>query len=399
MKLCAVSALLLPAAALANESFWTYYIKVVDSMPTPNPTPRPTPFPTLEPSPLPTLPPSPGPTPEPSPSPSESPSDPPSPSPSDVPSEPPSPSPSEPPSPSPSDSPSQPPSGSCSIDASLSCTTITPGGGFDGTGIGGLEVPCDEITEELEPICSCAECVRALSFIYTGKPCSSALLNNGKCTENGPNPFIAGYRITDALDQTSVLATGIVQQGDEITFESIGNGCIPDTLAVSISIPTGGVTQTFTIDSSCDRRGLILTEDYGAFESYGYSCDENDVHNCGQTVTYDLRVCNDGSEDQTVYEFSFKQEEELTGAVEMCDLTEEATPADLMIAPGECFIEQKTVDLNRCAGSEYCAEVMASATNPITGVPPNCPGEDEAKFEWPPIPPVLDTPSPTYVLS
>ena len=85
MKLCAVSALLLPAAALANESFWTYYIKVVDSMPTPNPTPRPTPFPTLEPTPLPTLPPSPGPTPEPSPSPSESPSDPPSPSPSDVP--------------------------------------------------------------------------------------------------------------------------------------------------------------------------------------------------------------------------------------------------------------------------------------------------------------------------
>merc|ERR1719162_950658 len=93
-----------------------------------------------------------------------------------------------------------------------------------------------------------------------------------KCTDSGPNPFVAGYRITNALDQTEVLATGQAQQGDEIVIDAVGiSGCIPKTLAVTISVPTGAVTQTFTIDSSCGGgRGLILTDDYGAFESYGY---------------------------------------------------------------------------------------------------------------------------------
>jgi len=267
----------------------------------------------------------------------------------------------------------------------MNCTTV-----FDGA-----EIPCDEIPQEEKPVCACPECVRTLSFKYTGKSCSPELLNSGKCTDSGPNPFIAGYRITNALDQTEVLATGTVQQNDDIVFDAV-TGCIPDTLAVTISVPTGGVTQTFTIDSSCDGgRGLILIEDYGAFEAIGYSCSETDTHNCFQKVSYGLKVCNDGSEDQTIYEFFLQADEEISGGSEFCDLTEEADPADLMLSPGECFYETKMANVNRCAESEYCAMVSANATNPITGIPKNCPGADEIKFGWPGPPPLPPTPSPT----
>merc|ERR1712166_136981 len=96
---------------------------------------------------------------------------------------------------------------------------------------------------------------------------------SGQCVDFGPNAFIAGYRITNANDDTEVLGTGTVQQGDGVTINAVGlTGCIPDMLAVTISAPTGGQTQSFIIDSTCDGgRGLILTESYGAFESIGYS--------------------------------------------------------------------------------------------------------------------------------
>lgn len=259
----------------------------------------------------------------------------------------------------------------------------------------GVQIGCEEIPEEEQPVCTCPECVRALSFIYTGKACAPALISNGRCTDSGPNPFIAGYRITNALDPTEVLATGTVQQGDEIVFEAVTN-CIPDTLAVTISVPTGGVTQTFTIDASCDGgRGLILVEDYGAFESYGYSCSATDTHNCRQTVSYGLKVCNDGSEAQTVYDFFLKETETLSGDEVLCDLTEEVDPAELMLTPGECFYDTKTADLNRCAESNYCVDVAANATNPITGIPKNCPGADEIKFGWEGPPDLPPTPAPT----
>jgi hypothetical protein len=258
-----------------------------------------------------------------------------------------------------------------------------------------VEIGCDVIPEEEQPVCTCPECVRALSFIYTGKACTVEQISNGRCTDNGPNPFIAGYRITNALDQTEVLATGTVQQSDEVVFDAV-NGCIPDTLAVTISVPTGAVTQTFTIDASCDGgRGLILVEDYGAFKSYGYSCSATDNHNCRQTVSYGLKVCNDGSQAQTIYEFFFKEKEIFSMEEDFCDLTEDANPSELMLEPGECYYDTKTKDLNRCSESNYCVDVSANATNPITGIPKNCPGVDEIKFGWPGPPDLPPTPSPT----
>lgn len=389
LRTLALQAVLLGVGAAAKDPFWAAFIEDVDSFPSAAPSPSPTPPPSPAPSPAPSPDPSPEPSPEPSPAPSPNPTGGPTLPPSPAPSPAPSPEPSPDPSPEPSPAPSPSPTGFCSIDSCLNCTAV----------VGGVEVGCEEILPETQPICECSECVRALSFIYTGKECSPSSLATGKCTDSGPNPFIAGYRITDALDSTVVLATGQVQQGDEISVSApASTGCVPDTLAVTISLPTGAVTQTLTIDSTCDGgRGLILTEDYGAFESYGYSCSATDVHNCRQDVSYGLKVCNDGTDDQTVYEFFLKEKEALSGEEVFCDLTEEVPPAELMLAPGECFYDTKEAALDRCEEAEYCVDVSANATNPVTGIPKNCPGADEIKFGWPGIlsPPPTPAPSPS----
>jgi hypothetical protein len=261
----------------------------------------------------------------------------------------------------------------------------------------GNEVGCEDITTEDKPVCACEECVRTLSFVYTGKSCPSNQQLTGKCTDSGPNPFIAGYRITNALDPTEVLATGQVQQNEDITIDAVSaSGCIPDTLAVSISVPTGEVTQTFTIDSSCSGgRGLILTEDYGAFESYGYSCGATDVHNCKQTISYGLKVCNTGSDDQTIYDWFLKSKDTISNAEVFTDLLEGVNPEDIMLSPSECYYDTKSYDVNRCQEENYCVDITSNATNPVTGIPKNCPSSDQIKFGWPPLVPPDDTPQPS----
>jgi hypothetical protein len=234
--------------------------------------------------------------------------------------------------------------------------------------------------------------------VYTGKDCEANQVATGKCIDISPKPFVGGYRITNALDATEVLASGTVSQGSEITFDASASGCIPDTIAVTISLPTGEVVQTFTVDSSCDGgRGLILIENYGAFESTGYSCSATDVHNCKQDVSYGLKVCNNGIEDERVYEFSLTEKDELSGDMTVVDIIARADPADLDLKPEECFYDTELAVVDRCTESSYCVEVAASATNPITGLPENCPGEDEIKFGWPGTPPPPDTSPPRYV--
>jgi len=270
----------------------------------------------------------------------------------------------------------------------LNCTAI----------VGSQEVVCEDIVTEDQPVCSCPDCVRTLKFIYTGQACPPNQVATDKCADVGPNPFVAGYRITNALDQTEVLATGQAQQGEEVTIDAGGIlACIPDTLAVTISVPTGTVTQTFTIDSSCDgRQGLILLEDYGSFESTGYSCSATDVHDCKQEVNYGLKVCNTGSTDETIYEWFLKSLESELMSEEICDLLEDVNPEDVMLAPGECFYDTKPFEVDRCAKQEYCVDITANATNPLTGIPSPCSAEDEIKFGWPGLPPTppTDMPSP-----
>ena len=265
----------------------------------------------------------------------------------------------------------------------MNCTAI----------IDGAEINCEDIVPEQQSACQCPECVRTLVFTYTGKNCPVNQAGSGQCVDSSPNPFIAGYRITNADDETEVLATGSVQQGDEVTINAVGfTGCIPDNIAVTISVPTGQVTQTFVIDSTCDGgRGLILTENYGAFESIGYSCSDFDVHNCLTTVNYGLKVCNTGSTFETIYDWF------LTANDDFCDLLENVNPEDVMLGPSECYYDTKPYVVDRCQSSMFCVNVTANATNPLTGIPKNCPGTDEIKFNWTNIITPPPTPSPRYV--
>jgi len=193
------------------------------------------------------------------------------------------------------------------------------------------------------------------------------------------------------MDPTLVLATGQAQQGETITIDA-GTGCIPDTLQVTISSQTGEVSQQFTIDAQCDGgRGLILKEDYGAFESTGYSCDPTDVHNCDQVVEYSLSVCNAGSEDETVYSFSISLKEEVSGELVIEDLLAGVDPELLMLSPGECYNTTEPDVVDRCVESKYCTEITANATNPVTGLPFPCDHEEKIEFGWEP----LDTPPPS----
>jgi len=188
--------------------------------------------------------------------------------------------------------------------------------------MGGIETACEDIPDIDDPICTCPECVQEMQFMYTGALCELNQVLSGKCTQNSPNAYEAGYRITDALDPTLVLGTGQAKQQDTITIRS-PNGCIPDTLAVTLSFPTGAVTQTFVVDAQCDGgRGLILLEDYGAFQFTGYTCDANSVYNCLQEVSYDLNVCNYGTEDETVYEMSLSIKETESGTIVFQNLIE-----------------------------------------------------------------------------
>ena len=384
-----------------DEDFWESYVDEVGSLPTPNPTPRPTPNPTPPPSPGPTPPPSPGPTPPPSPGPTPLPSPGPTPPPSPGPTPPPSPSPTPPPSPGPtpppSPGPTPPPSpgptppptpvptppptlsptGVCVVDADLKCTAV----------MDSVEIACEDIPQEDKLVCECAECVREVVFKYTGLGCSSGFASSGKCADEGPNPFIAGYRITDCEDATIVLATGEAQQGEYVTIGAADGTCLPACLDVTLSVSTGAVTQTFEIDSECGgKQGLILTSDYGAFESIGYSCSESDTHNCMQDVNYGVEVCNTGSTDETIYEWF------LTINKEEIDLLVDIPPEDVNLSPGDCYFDTYEVEVDRCNALENCVNITANATNPLTGLPPDCSDEHEIKFGW--DQPV--TPPPTF---
>jgi len=270
------------------------------------------------------------------------------------------------------------------IESGLNCTAV----------MNGAQIACEDILPEDQPLCECEDCVREVQFTYTGLSCSPEFSAAGRCVDEGPNPFIAGYRVTGCEGSSQVFATGQAEQGNLIVVGAPNGSCLPACMNVVISVPTGAVTQTFKIDSSCggDDRGLILVSDYGAFQSVGYSCSENDTHNCIQSTVYGLKVCNIGSTDEKCYDWSFTYNEE------EIDLLENFQ--EVMLDIGECIYDEYEVDVDRCEEHESCANIFASATNPETGFPPNCEDEKEMKFGWdqpetlPPSPQPSPQPSP-----
>ena len=254
----------------------------------------------------------------------------------------------------------------------------------------GEEIECEDLVAEDEPACGCENCVRELKFEYTGLGCSQDFFASGKCTDRGPNPFVAEYVISSCDGSAQIFTSGTAQQGDIISIGASEGVCLPACMNVAISVPSGGLTQSFEIDSTCDGgRDLVLTSDYGAFRSIGYSCSDTDTHNCIQDVEYGLRVCNIGSFDKEIYEFSLNLDND------EIDLLQDIPPVDIMLQPGECFSDTYEAEVDRCNELDSCAEITVNATNPITGLPQDCSDMKEICFGWDQPDTLPPTPQPT----
>jgi len=245
------------------------------------------------------------------------------------------------------------------------------------------EITCGDIPQETKPTVSCPDCVRELQFKYTGLGCAPGFVASGNCVDEGPNPSVADFKITECKDTSVVVASGQVQQGDNMVVSAAGTGdCLSQCLLATISERSGGpVTQTFDIDSLCGENGLVLLTNYGALQSTGYSCNETDTHNCVQELSYGVNVCNTGStEEEQIYEwtltFDFNNEE-----IEEIDLLQNSRPpADFILRPGKCVYDTVIQEANRCEEFRGCASTF---TNPTIGLPNKFDDETRIKcFEW-----------------
>ena len=87
----------------------------------------------------------------------------------------------------------------------------------------------------------------------------------------------------------------MVETGLEVVIGRPDGQFIPDSLRVFVAYSQSfDVTQSFTIDSSCEGRGLILLERYGAVDFKRYSCNRNDIHNCFLDMLYKFDACGIG---------------------------------------------------------------------------------------------------------
>jgi hypothetical protein len=118
---------------------------------------------------------------------------------------------------------------------------------------------------------------------------------------------MARVMISNTNNANDILFSGIVSVGSVITLERSDNACLPASLAVYVSDPQNTmVKQMSTTDSSCGLdRGLILPESYGALDFVGYSCNENDIHNCFLDVLYEFDACKVGDIDSTIFSTEF----------------------------------------------------------------------------------------------
>ena len=106
---------------------------------------------------------------------------------------------------------------------------------------------------------------------------------------------MARLTISNAENGNQVFFNEVVEPGSEVVIGLPDGQCIPDSLRVFVAYSQSlDVTQSFTIDSSCECRGLLLLERYGALNFNGYSCNRNYVHNCFLGMPYKFDACGIG---------------------------------------------------------------------------------------------------------
>jgi hypothetical protein len=182
--------------------------------------------------------------------------------------------------------------------------------------------------------------------------------------------------ITNGLDSTEELFSGMVTVNQEIIVTRQGEDtCFPDSIVATVmDTSSTTVLQSTTMDTDCKGRGLFLLTSYGALEFQGYSCDENDVHNCFVEVLYNVTTCNIGDIDMTLNELEF----DINGTI--TDFIANLTQDERVLVPTECIERFQELLVERCADRDYCASARVNASSEVSG--PICEDMDELKFDF-----------------
>merc|ERR1712194_169475 len=101
---------------------------------------------------------------------------------------------------------------------------------------------------------------------YTGFSCpSTSATGVFSCSNGFEAPNLSPSTYTILVNGQQVFDVGVIEFDGTILIK--GNaGCIPEKITFSLT-SNGPITQTISIDSSCDDNGeLIFNNDYGAFE-------------------------------------------------------------------------------------------------------------------------------------
>ena len=288
-----------------------------------------------------------------------------------------------PPTVSPSAPPTPAPSGVCDIELTLDCTVN------DDDNNDSNNEPCSDLRGEEDLQCGCPDCVREITFMYTGNACNSpnGIPNSDTfvCADEGDGPSaMVRLMIAAANDESDVLFSGTVQPGSPVVLSrSDPTDCLPQTLSVFVlpmQVGDGNVLQMMRIDSTCEGRGLFLKGSYGSLDFVGYHCDENDTHDCFIDVTYGIEACNIGDIDLAIREFIFTFAEAVSNTEEApTDLLAGIPQDQLDLVPGECLERVQERILDRCNEREYCAGAEVESTS-SGGVGPICMDDKELKI-------------------
>eukprot|EP00934_Nitzschia_sp_Nitz4_P007215 Nitzschia sp. Nitz4//scaffold66_size103028//76674//79817//NITZ4_004508-RA/size103028-processed-gene-0.123-mRNA-1//-1//CDS//3329556380//7205//frame0 len=274
----------------------------------------------------------------------------PSTSPSMMPSATPSLSPTQSPSVAPTPVPSAMPTDVCDISVNLQCITTTD------------PRDCALIEQESEPLCRCDECARELVFVYNGGTCEDSTGSTADCVDYLGPRSIARLVIVDGSDATNILFDGSVQTGRQVTISN-SDACLPVQLVATTTAidDETAILQSVTIDTTCDGRDSPeLLRSYGALDFGGYSCSDDDVHNCNVDVAYLFSTCNvDTEQVLRLYDFDFT----LNGTV--VDVLGNDSP--LSLAPTGCFSSFFVSVFERCVPRTYASSVFVNASFVATG--------------------------------
>jgi hypothetical protein len=223
----------------------------------------------------------------------------------------------------------------CAVDASLTCETIVN------------RTSCADLLGEQEPQCNCTECATEVRFRYTAASCGSLV----GCADTG-NQLPDQVQIEVYVNGFSFFSDSFVDINGDFVISG-GGACVPDTFLVSVSDPVSkALQQTLTVETGCSGGGISLLDSFGSLDFSGYTCSNEEPHNCFVPVEYTASVDNTGTIDITIVTFGLEVNGNITDLL----------PGDaLTLKPGQSYADARVSEVARCDMEEYAVKVAAEA--------------------------------------